>query len=181
MAAKTKAKMANKTQDHYKDQIQLFTSQDGSVALEVSLNDDTVWLSQAQMIALFGRDKSVISRHISNIFKEGELIKDSVVAKYATTASDGKNYSVDYYNLDVVISVGYRVKSQRGVQFRQWATKTLKQHLVNGYTINQKRLKERGIEFEQAVALLSQTLSNQSLISESGQSVLAVIHDYARS
>jgi hypothetical protein len=88
---------------------------------------------------------------------------------------------VDHYNLDVIISVGYRVKSQRGVQFRQWATHTLKQHLLKGYTLNQYRLKERGIEFEQALSLLSQTLTNQALISEQGQTVVNVIHDYARS
>ncbi len=124
--------------------IQIYTSQDGQVSLNVSFEQETVWLSLDQMTELFAKDKSVISRHIKNIFYEKELDKESVVAKNATTASDGKTYQVSYYNLDVIISVGYRVKSQRGVQFRQWATKTLKQHLIDGYTVNEKRLQERG-------------------------------------
>lgn len=162
-------------------QIKFFTAVDGKVQLEVTLDRETTWLSLDQMTTLFERDKSVISRHIRNIFKEDELNKDSVVAKNATTAADGKTYQVEFFNLDVIISVGYRVKSQRGVQFRQWATQTLKQHLVEGYTLDQKRLQERGIEFEQALNLLSQTLTNQQLINDDGQAVISVINDYARS
>ncbi len=113
-------------------QIQIYTTDDGEVQLEVSLDKETTWLSLDQMTALFERDKSVISRHIRNVFKEGELERESVVAKNATTAADGKTYQVEYFNLDVIISVGYRVKSQRGVQFRQWATGVLKRHLVEG-------------------------------------------------
>ena len=139
-----------------------------------------MWLSLDQMATLFERDKSVISRHIRNVFNDGELLRQAVVAKNATTASDGKVYQVDYYNLDVIISVGYRVKSMRGVQFRQWATQTLKQFLVQGYAINQKRLQEKGVEFSQAVALLSQTLTNQALISDEGKAVIGVVQDYAR-
>jgi hypothetical protein len=134
-------------------QIELFTAADGRVELAVSVDQETVWLSLDQMVRLFERDKSVISRHLRNLFVEGELERDPVFAKFATTAADGKTYQVDYYNLDVAISVGYRVKSPRGVQFRQWATRTLKEHLVQGYTLNQRRLQERGIDFEQAVAL----------------------------
>jgi len=163
------------------NKVQLFTSADGVVSLEVSLDKETTWLSQAQMCALFGRERSVITKHINNVFNEGELERNSVCAKFAHTAADGKTYQVDYYNLDVIISVGYRVKSQRGVQFRQWATRVLKQHLVQGYSINQKRLAERGIEFEQAIALLSKTLSNQQLVEPAGEAVLSVISDYARS
>lgn len=162
-------------------QIQIFTTEDGQATLQVTLEQETVWLSLDQMVQLFDRDKSVISRHLRNLFSEGELERISVVAKNATTAADGKTYKVDYYNLDVVISVGYRVKSQRGVQFRQWATRTLKQHLVQGYTLNQRRLQERGIEFEQALALLSQTLTNQELVTEQGVEVLKVVSEYARS
>lgn len=161
--------------------IQLFTSQDGSVSLEVSLENETIWLSQAQMAVLFNKNKRTISEHINNLFKEGELIRNSVVRKFRTTASDNKGYDILHYNLDVAISVGYRVKSQRGTQFRQWATHILKQHLVEGYTLNQKRLIERGIEFEQVVSLLSQTLSSQSLVNNDGQAVISVINDYARS
>ncbi|MFE8033753.1 RhuM family protein [Thiohalocapsa marina] len=162
-------------------QVHIFISQDGQAQLEVALDQETVWLSQAQMCELFGRERSVITKHIRNVFNEGELERDSVCAKFAHTAADGKTYQVDYFNLDVIISVGYRVKSQRGVQFRQWATSVLKQHLVQGYTLNQKRLAERGVEFEQAVALLSRTLSNQQLIAPSGEAVVQVISDYARS
>lgn len=119
------------------NEIILYNSND-SVQLEVLLNEETVWLTQSQMATLFGRNQSVISRHINNVIKEGELYKDSVYANFATTASDGKTYFVDYYNLDVIISVGYRVKSQRGTEFRIWATKTLKQYLLKGYAINQR-------------------------------------------
>jgi hypothetical protein len=114
---------------------------DKEVKLEVRLENETVWLSIDEMSQLFGRDISVIGKHIRNIFKEGELVKDSVWAKFAYTASDGKIYQVDYYNLDVIISVGYRVKSQRGTQFRKWANKVLKEYLLRGYSINQ-RLKD---------------------------------------
>lgn len=163
------------------NQIQIFQAIDGGISLAVALKQDTVWLSQAQMCELFGRERSVITKHINNIFKEGELVRDEVCAKNAHTANDGKTYQTKHFNLDVVISVGYRVKSQRGVQFRQWATKLLKQHLVQGYTLNEKRLQERGIEFEQAVQLLSQTLKNQQLVSSEGAAVLIVVSDYARS
>jgi hypothetical protein len=111
---------------------------DEEIKLDVRLENETVWLSIDEMSYLFGRDISVIGKHIRNIFKEGELIKDSVWAKFAYTASDGKTYQVDYYNLDVIISVGYRVKSQRGTQFRQWANKVLKEYLLKGYSINQR-------------------------------------------
>ena len=111
---------------------------DNAVQLEVLLENETVWLTLNQMSDLFERDKSVISRHISNIFKEEELNKNSVVAKNATTASDGKTYLVEYYNLDVIISVGYRVKSRRGTQFRIWANNVLKDYLLKGYAVNRR-------------------------------------------
>lgn len=161
--------------------IHLYTSDDGHIRLQVALEQETVWLSLDQMTVLFERDKSVISRHIRNVFDEGELVREAVVAKNATTAADGKTYQVDYYNLDVIISVGYRVKSRRGVQFRQWATQTLRQHLVAGYTLHEKRLQERGIEIGQALALLQQTLTHQALVNAEGAAVLAVIQDYAKS
>lgn len=162
-------------------QIQIFTSEDGQSHLEVTLEQETVWLSQAQMCELFGRERSVITKHIRNVFKEGELERNSVCAKFAHTAEDGKSYQVDHFNLDVIISVGYRVKSPRGVQFRKWATDVLKQYLIQGYALNQRRLTERGIEFEQAVSLLSRTLTNQGLVSTEGEAVARVISDYARS
>ncbi|MFT2098422.1 RhuM family protein [Marinomonas sp. 2405UD66-6] len=158
--------------------IKLYSSNDGVVSLEVSLDKDTAWLTQSQMVDLFERDRSVISRHISNVFKEGELPKESNLQKMQIAFSDKP---VVLYSLDVIISVGYRVKSQRGVQFRQWATSTLKEHLVKGYTLNQQRLKERGIEVERVLDLLSQTLTNQQLVTQQGEAVVKVIHDYARS
>ena len=109
---------------------------DSEVRLEVRLENETVWLSIEEMSHLFGRDISVIGKHIRNVFKEGELLKEAVWAKFAYTASDGKTYQVDYYNLDVIISVGYRVKSHRGTQFRQWANKVLKEYLLKGHVIN---------------------------------------------
>ena len=109
---------------------------DNEVKLEVRLEDETVWLSIEEMSQLFGRDISVIGKHVRNVFKEGELLKESVWAKFAYTASDGKTYQVDYYNLDVIIAVGYRVKSHRGTQFRQWANKVLKEYLLKGHAVN---------------------------------------------
>ena len=147
----------------------------------MAVDTETVWLTQAEICVLFDRERSVITKHINNVFKEGELERDSVCAIFARTADDGKTYQTQYFNLDVIISVGYRVKSKRGVQFRQWATNTLKQHLLQGYTLNQQRLVQRGIEFNQALALLSKTLTNQALINPDGQAVVNVIADYARS
>ena len=134
--------MSYKIHHDMKTQCEIILYQpDKEVKLEVRLENETVWLSIDEMSQLFGRDISVIGKHIRNIFKERELVKDSVWAKFAYTASDGKKYQVDYYNLDVIISVGYRVKSHRGTQFRQWANKVLKEYLLKGYSINQ-RLKD---------------------------------------
>ena len=115
-----------------KNELIIFENQ--NVKLEVNMKDETVWLSLKQLAKLFDRDKSVISRHIKNVLKE-ELKNEVVVAKFATTAKDGKTYNIDYYNLDMIISIGYRVKSQNGIIFRKWANKILKEHLINGYTI----------------------------------------------
>ena len=124
--------------------IVMYTTEDGLTKIEATFNEDTVWLSLDQMADLFQKNKSTISRHIKNVFIEGELQRDSVVANFATTAADGKNYKVDYYNLDVIISVGYRVKSQRGVQFRRWATARLKEYIIKGFTLDDERLKGNG-------------------------------------
>lgn len=128
--------------------IEIYQSPDNQVQVEVTYENDTFWLSLNQITELFGRDKSVISRHLKNIFKEGELLKESVVAKNATTAADGKIYQVEYFNLDAIISVGYRVNSKQGTQFRQWATQRLKDYLVQGYAINQKRLEQKNQEIQ---------------------------------
>jgi prophage maintenance system killer protein/prophage antirepressor-like protein len=153
----------------------------GDQPVQVRLEGETVWLSLQQLAELFERDKSVVSRHLKNIFDSKELERRAVVAENATTAADGKTYQVAYYNLDAILSVGYRVNSSRATRFRQWATGVLRQHLVAGYTLNQQRLQERGIEFQQALDLLSRTLANQQLVSAEGEAVLGVIADYARS
>jgi DNA ligase (NAD+) len=161
-------------------EIILYQSEDGTNALDVHLKDETVWLTLNQMAELFGRDKSVISRHLLSVFRAGELIRNSVVAKNATTAADGKIYQVEYFNLDAVISVGYRVNSKRGTQFRIWATGVLKDHLVRGYTLNQRRLAEKGVdELKQAMALLATTLESHDLVSDEGRAVLEVVSRYA--
>lgn len=150
--------------------------------ISVPINHDSVWLSLDQIAQLLDRDKSVISRHISNIFTEKELTRKSVVANFATTAVDGKRYQVDYYNLDVIISVGYRVKSLRGTQFRIWATNVLRKHILDGYSINNNRLADTGIdELERAVNLIRQTLSSPFLTSGEAKDMLKVIADYAHS
>lgn len=125
-------------------QIIIFKSDDGRISVSAHFDAETAWLSLDQMADLFDRDKSTISRHLKNVFDEGELQRESVVAKFATTAADGKTYQVDYYNLDVIISVGYRVKSLRGTQFRIWATSILKEYLEKGFALNDERLKGLG-------------------------------------
>ena len=127
-----------------KSDIIIYTTEDGLTKIETAFDGDTVWLSIDQMAELFQRDKSTISRHIKNIFTEGELNRNSVVANFATTAADGKTYQVDYYNLDVIISVGYRVKSKRGTQFRIWATGILKEYMRKGFALDDERLKNLG-------------------------------------
>ena len=122
----------------------MYTTEDGLTKIEATFVNDTVWLSIEQMAELFQRDRSVIGKHIRNIFKEGELKKESVWAKFAHTAGDGKTYQVDYYNLDVIISVGYRVKSLRGTQFRIWATNILKEYMQKGFVLDDDRLKRLG-------------------------------------
>jgi hypothetical protein len=122
----------------------LYQTEDGQTRLEVAFRGETCWLSLNQLTELFQRDKSVISRHVKNLFKEGELVRESVVAKFATTAADGKSYQVDYFNLDVIISVGYRVKSHRGTQFRIWATQRLREFIIKGFAMDDDRLKRDG-------------------------------------
>lgn len=122
----------------------IYQTEDGLTKIDVNIQGETVWLSLDLMAELFQRDKSTISRHIKNIFSEGELSPEAVVANFATTATDGKTYQVDYYNLDVIISVGYRVKSVRGTQFRIWATQRLREYLIKGFTMDDERLKGNG-------------------------------------
>ena len=125
-------------------EIIIYQSADGKNKLNVKLENETVWLSQAQLVELYQTSKSNISEHIKNIFTEGELVKDSVVRKFRTTADDGKNYNVEYYNLDMIISLGYRIKSSVATQFRIWATERLKEYLIKGFTMDDERLKQNG-------------------------------------
>lgn len=143
--------------------IELFKSLDNKVELKVTLDNESVWLNRQQLSILFDRDIKTIGKHINNIFSDGELEKKAVVANFATTALDGKTYQTDYYNLDVAISVGYRVKSQRGVQFRQWASQILKEYLVQGYTINQKHLQENKSRFLKTLEDLNYLLKINNL------------------
>lgn len=165
-------------------EIVIYTTQEGQVELDVSLADETVWLSMAQMVKLFGRDKSVISRHLNNIFKINELDKTSTVAKYATVQKEGDRKvtrEIDYYNLDAIISVGYRVNSKEGVQFRKWASQVLKDHLIRGYSTYDKRLSERGVhELQQTVALLQKTLVHHDLVNDLGQEAIQLILGYTK-
>lgn len=124
------------------NELVLFEAQDGSVKLNVTIAEETVWLTQAQMVQLFDVSKQNISLHINNCFREGELDKTSVVKESLTTASDGKKYRIKYYNLDVIISVGYRVKSKRGVEFRRWANSVLKEYIIKGYSVNHNRMNQ---------------------------------------
>jgi prophage maintenance system killer protein len=163
-------------------EIQIFKAQDGTTEIQVKLENDTVWLNLMQLTELFQRDKSVISRHISNIFKEMELIENSVVAKNATTASDGKTYLVEYFNLDVIISVGYRIKSVRGTQFRIWANKILKDYLIKGFSINEQRLRQQNEqlrELQESVKLLGNVLNYKELSEDESTGLLKIISDYA--
>lgn len=162
--------------------IEIFKSEDGKTQVQVVLENETVWLSLNQMVTLFQRDKSVISRHISNIFKEKELESTSVVANFATTAKDGKSYQVDYFNLDVIISVGYRIKSKRGTQFRIWANKILKDYLIKGYSLNEKKLiqqNEHLKELHDSIKILGNVLKYKQLSNDESAGLLKIISDYA--
>ena len=161
------------TQQPNRGKIVIYRTADNQVQLEVRMENDTVWLNLNQMAYLFDRDKSVISRHIKDIYNDQELIKEATVAKNATVQIEGNREivrSIDYYNLDVIISVGYRVKSLRGVQFRQWASKILKDHLIKGYTINEHIRRSQINELRQLVQIVGRTLQSKALLDD-GKSV----------
>ncbi len=163
------------------NQIVIFQTQDGAANLEVRLTDETVWLSQAQMIDLFQRDQSVISRHINSVFAEGELDRKSNMQKMHIANSDKP---VSFYSLDVIISIGYRVKSQQGTQFRIWANKVLKDHLLKGYTLNEKRLQQQREslrEIQQTLLQFQQSVEQESLTLQEAKGMLSLITEYAKS
>lgn len=159
-------------------EMMIYTTEDGLTKIETTFDGDTVWLSADQMAELFQRDKSTISRHIKNIFSEGELVRDSVVAKFATTASDGKTYQVDHYNLDVIISVGYRVKFHRGTQFRIWAMGIIKEYMKKGFALDDDRLKRLGggNYFAELLARIRDIRSAEKSILEKGSGNLCYQH-----
>ncbi|MDD5103971.1 MAG: virulence protein RhuM/Fic/DOC family protein [Candidatus Peribacteraceae bacterium] len=166
-------------------EIILYTADNGQTKLDVTLEEETVWLSQKQMSELFQKNVRTINEHILNIFKEGELKRKSVIRKFRITANDGKTYETTFYNLDVIISVGYRVKSKRGTLFRQWALNVLRDHIVQGFTVNERRLRERKEgrlkELGKAISLLQDTMYRQELTRGEAVGLLHVITDYARS
>jgi hypothetical protein len=172
-----------------KGEIIIYKSKDGSSDIEVKLDQDTVWLSQTQLVDLFGKSKKTISEHISNIFEEKELSHDdSTVRNFRTVQKEsGREIkrNITFYNLDVIISVGYRVKSLRGTQFRIWATNTLKDHLIKGYTINQKRLmessKERLLDLERSIDLVKRAVESKHLELDEAQGLLNIITEYTKS
>ena len=163
-----------------KSNIIMYTTEDGLTKIEASFDQDTVWLSLDEMARLFQRDKSTISRHLKNIFSEEELRRDSVVALFATTASDGKTYQVDYYNLDVIISVGYRVKSLRGTQFRIWAMGILKEYMRKGFVMDDERLKRLGggNYFDELLARIRDIRSSEKVFWRKVLEIYATSIDY---
>ncbi|HID02923.1 MAG TPA: Fic/DOC family protein, partial [Desulfobacterales bacterium] len=162
----------------------LYQTDDGQTEVDVRLMNETIWLTLTQMADLFERDKSVVSRHLRNIFQSGELVREATVAKNATVQQEGLrevSRMIEWFSLDAIISVGYRVNSKRGTQFRIWASSILKAHLVEGYTLNKKRLVEKGFgEVNQVLQLLASTLETHNLISDEGRGVLAIVNGYAK-
>ena len=161
-------------------QILIYQSEDGQTKIQTTLEDETVWLTQAQLCDLFQKSKSTISEHIKHIFEEGELMEGSVVRDFRTTASDGKNYTTKHYNLDVIISVGYRVKSLQGTKFRQWATSRLKEYIVKGFTMNDELLKEvgGGNYFDELLARIRDIRSSEKLFYRKVLDIYATSIDY---
>jgi prophage maintenance system killer protein len=168
----------NETPEHSGGEVVLYRSPNGDISLDVLVEHDSVWLTQKQMCDLFDRDQSVISRHVRKAFADDELSPESNMQKVHIASSDKP---LTLYSLDAVISVGYRVNSARGTQFRIWATRTLREHLLRGYTLNERRLREKGFgDIEQAVALLARTLTRHELVSGEGAGLLDVVQRYTR-
>jgi hypothetical protein len=163
-------------------EVLIYQTEDGNISLEVKLDHETVWLDAHQMADLFGRDRTVIVRHVKNIYITKELLPESTCAKNAQVAADGKVRYMDLYNLDMILSVGYRVNSKRGIQFRQWASRVLRDHIVRGYTIHEKRLREQEeklSDLRRTVTLLEKTITNQPIGFDEAKGLLRVITDYA--
>ncbi len=161
----------------------LFNSADGSIKVDVIIDYDTVWLTQKQISELFDKSIPTINEHLKNIYLDGELEQNSTIRKFRIVQNEGGrqiNREVDFYNLDVIISIGYRVKSKRGLEFRRWANQILKDYLLKGYSINQNLINATTNEFQQAIGLLKQTLISNQLINKAGQEIIEIIHSYAK-
>ncbi len=164
-------------------EIIVYEAPGGEVRVDVRLERETVWLSQEQMAEVFGRERSVVTKHIRNVFKEGELDPGATSAKFPQVRSEGGRAvtrEVDHYNLDVIISVGYRVKSQRGAQFRIWATRTLREHLVRGYTLDRQRFAQNAAELEAALTLVRRAAAGEVLTMDQGRGLVDVIARYTQ-
>ena len=162
-------------------EIVIYTAKDGHVELDVNLADETIWLSQQQLADLFGTKRPAITKHLRNIFNSNELDENSVCSILERTADDGKRYKTKFYNLDAIVTVGYRVNSNQATQFRIWATQVLKDHLVRGYTTYDKRLSERGVrELQQTVELLQKTLVHHEMVNDLGQEAIQLILAYTK-
>jgi len=163
-----------------RSELLIYQTEDGKTRIEVRLENETVWLNQAQLCELFDKNKRTISEHIRNIFRDGELQENSVVRKYRITAADGKNYTVTYYNLDMIISVGYRVKSHRGTQFRIWATQRLREYIIKGFTLDDERLKQAGVGnyFDELLARIRDIRSSEKLFWRKVLDIYATSIDY---
>ena len=163
--------------------IEIYQAEDGTTQVEVRFENDTVWLSQAQMALLFGKDVRTINEHINNVFDEEELERDPTIRKFRIVRQEGKrqvNREIEHYDLDMIISVGYRVKSKQGVAFRRWATARLKDYLTKGYAINRQRLSQNAHELEQALALIRKTAASSELTLESGRGLVDIVSRYTQ-
>jgi prophage maintenance system killer protein len=156
--------------------------ENGEVALSATVENETIWLSQKQMAKLFGKNIRTVNEHINNIFKEGELVKDAVIRNFRITASDGKTYNTNFYTLDVIISVGYRVKSKEGTKFRIWANSVLKEYLIKGYTLNKERLQQKKFdELDATIKLIKSNIENHELTLAESKGFVEIVSNYARS
>jgi hypothetical protein len=173
------------TQENTVEPIVIYQSADGSIATEVRLQGDNVWLSQKQMAELFEKDVRTINEHIINTFEEGELVRDATIRNFRIVRQEGQRQverEIEHYNLDMIISVGYRVKSKQGTQFRIWANRVLKEYLVQGYALNKQKLEaqqEKLVELKQAIALSARLIQNKDLSSSESQGILAILEKYS--
>lgn len=170
----------NKTDNE--NQFLIYQTENGEFTVDVKLKEETIWLTQKQMAKLFGVEVHTVNYHIKEIFKNKELQENAVIRKFRITASDGKKYDTNFYNLDAIISIGYRINSTRATQFRIWATKILREHLIKGYSLNQKRLNETGLTaLESALKFMQKTITQRQLTNQETQGLLEVITHYAKS